>query len=245
MTPPVLVLSRDRLNTLRQVVDTLAQRWDPRIVIVDADSSYPPLLDYLAGSDHEIVRLGCNPGHAAIWDLGVVDALGIDGRYVVTDPDVVPDAECPDDLFDHLAALLDRYDDVAKVGLGLRTDDLPPEYGHRDAVIAWEAPFRTRPREAGVYDAPVDTTFALYRAECRNHLIEPALRTDTPYVARHLTWYLDTADLPADERYYRRHAAPAIANWVHDELPEWLEDGSGHPFGTDAVAAASATGGQR
>lgn len=228
--PPVIILSRDRLGCLMRLVDTLRNRWDIDPIIVDSASTYPPLLDYLNRRDVTAIRLPHNAGHRAIWDLGLLDALAIDTPYVVTDPDVIPSDDCPDDVFDHLGSMLDEFPDRIKAGLGLRIDDLPDHYKHKQTVIDWEKPFWDRSLRPGVIDAPVDTTFALYRADVRHYAIEPAVRTDHPYVARHLSWYDDEEHLPADERYYRAHADPEVTNWVKSELPDWLATGSGHPL---------------
>lgn len=228
-SPPVFVLTRDRVECLRALVGWFDER-NCRVIVVDSASTNPELCDYLDSLRHTVIRLPFNAGHRAIWDLGILDSLGIEGRYVVTDPDVVPDPDCPDDVFEHLGELLDRFPDRIKAGLSLRIDDLPDRYAHRQAVIDWETPFWDRHVVPGAIDAPVDTTFALYQAHVRHYAIEPAIRTDAPYLARHLTWYVDSADLPADERYYRAHAEPSVANWAMDTLPEWLETGQGHPL---------------
>lgn len=40
------------------------------------------------------------------------------------------------------------------------------------------------------------------------------LRAGYPYVVRHLTWYLDTQNLPEDEQYYLDHARKDYAGWT-------------------------------
>jgi len=66
-----------------------------------------------------------------------------------------------------------------------------------------------------VFDAPLDTTFALYRPSPTFAL--PALRTGPPYVASHLPWYQNLEDLPDDEQYYMAHADTSGKAW-HQEL---------------------------
>jgi hypothetical protein len=106
------------------------------------------------------------------------------------------------------------------VGFGLRIDDLPAAYAHRDAVIAWEQRFWQDEVEHGVFRAPIDTTFAMTRPRV-GYVLEPALRTGPPYVARHLGWYVDSAH-PTDELlYYRSHADPLVTNWEREDAPAW------------------------
>ena len=96
----------------------------------------------------------------------------------------------------------------------LRINDLPDTYKHKTAVLNWEKQFWTREIEPGVYDAPLDTTFALYRPSASFTL--RALRTGPPYVASHLPWYQDLDALPEDEQYYMEHAS--ISGTWHREL---------------------------
>jgi hypothetical protein len=215
---PVIVISRDRLDCLRQLVEWLERTPDiGPIHIVDNASSWPPLLDYLATSPHIVHRLEVNLGHYAPWVIGLVAAVA-DAPFVVTDPDVIPDAACPPDVIAHFRMILDRHPDIDKAGFGLRLDDLPDTFAHRDAVVRWESKFWRDEVEPGVFRADIDTTFALYRPG-RDHKTFNAVRTGAPYVARHLPWYSATNAPTAEDVYYREHADPAIASWTGDELP--------------------------
>jgi hypothetical protein len=120
-----------------------------------------------------------------------------------------------------LESLLERYPDVDKVGLGLILDDLPAYAQHRERVVAWERKHWEDEIEPGVYRAPVDTTFALYRAAPMHHILR-SIRTGPPYVARHLPWYLDPECLPAEEVYYRERADPSISSWNGDGVSPWI-----------------------
>ena len=53
------------------------------------------------------------------------------------------------------------------------------------------------------------------------YVLEPALRTGAPYLARHLGWYEDSAH-PSDELlHYRAHADPLTTNWEGERAPAW------------------------
>lgn len=146
-----------------------------------------------------------NYGRFALYEAPGVFARTRGRQFVYTDPDVIPDSECPSDALDRFAELLQRYPRANKAGFGLRIDDLPDHYAHKAAVVSWEAQFWTRPVERGAYWAPIDTTFALYRADGTRAL--DAIRTGPPYVARHSTWYLDFDDLGEEDRFYQQRAA--------------------------------------
>lgn len=110
-----------------------------------------------------MIRLGHNAGYLAPWQAGLIARYAPGQRYVVTDPDVVPDENCPTNLLSVLSRALTRFPDAVKEGIGLRTDDLPWHYPQRDRVIAWEKRFSNRRLSVRYYRASVDTTFALYR----------------------------------------------------------------------------------
>lgn len=212
---PVIIVSRDRVNCLRTLVTWLEGAGLSNLMIVDMNSSYGPLLDYLQDSPHRVIRLSENIGPWAIWENEEFLRATGGSYYVVTDPDVVPDPECPVDAVQRFHDLLQKYPGYAKVGFGLRIDDIPDTYRHKTAVLNWEKQFWSREVEPGVFDAPLDTTFALYRPSTRFTL--PALRTGPPYVARHLPWYVDLDALPDDEQYYMEHADSSGKAW-HREL---------------------------
>jgi hypothetical protein len=226
MQAPILINCRDRLQCLVELVAWLEQAGQEEIYLLDNDSAYEPLLEWYETTPHTVIRLGDNYGRLAPWVApGVFDRVR--GRaFVFTDPDIVPDARCPLDALDRFAELLARYPSVAKAGFGLRIDDLPDHYPHKRAVIAWERSLLRKRVERGVYFAPIDTTFALYRADSAQH--GDALRTGAPYLARHTSWYLDFDELPPDEAFYQSRAqnqtehSPHTSHWIRAELPTGL-----------------------
>jgi hypothetical protein len=216
----VIINVRDRLASLVPLVDWLERAGNAEIWLLDNGSTYEPLLDYLSASPHHVRRTHANLWHTAPWLSGLVPELNRFASVVVTDPDVVPDEECPLDALDHFADVLNRYPDVLKVGFGLRIDDLPAHYAHADTVVAWEQKYWQREIAPGLFDAPIDTTFAMYRAGV-GYVLAPALRTGAPYLARHLGWYEDSAH-PGDELlHYRAHADPLTTNWEGERAPAW------------------------
>jgi hypothetical protein len=220
---PILITCHNRVEPLRPLVSWLESAGYEWIAFVDNASTYEPLLSYYENSPHEVLRLGENIGHLAVWEARVLDTIGHSGPYVVTDCDVVPDDETPADALEYFAELLFRYGDVDKVGFGLHIDDLPETYQYREDVIDWESRFWEDEVERGVYRADIDTTFALYRPTARNASFR-ALRTGAPYLARHLPWYKDSTTLSDEDRYYRDHAMPEVSNWDRARLPESLQD---------------------
>lgn len=224
---PILVVCRDRVTPLVALTAWLRAAGHDRIVLVDNDSSHASMLEYLAECEYQAVFLRENLGPSGIWSAGVLERLGITGSFVVTDPDIVPDATCPRDALRRCAAVLRRHPDVAAVGLGLRVDDLPSHYHGRDAVLAsgWVDGAEIEP---GVFEAPGRVPFALYRAGAPPD--GRMLRLGAPYVARHATWYVDS-DAPSSEDRY-------AFQWARRDLLTW------GPFGLVEPAAAGASAGR-
>jgi hypothetical protein len=220
---PVVINCRDRLQPLTELVAWLERADQGPILLVDNDSTYPPLLDYYQRTPHEVIRLGHNAGPYAPWTSGVV-AERLAGRwYAATDPDIVPDEGCPLDALGFFYEALQRYPAYPKAGFGLRVDDLPGHYRFAAEVRDWERRFWADALEPGLYAAPIDTTFALYRPGV-GFQIDAAIRTGTPYTARHTAWYADSDDPSEEERWYRARARPEVNNWNRDQLPEWLAE---------------------
>ena len=215
---PIIINCRDRVSPLRQLVDWLQEAGHERVVLLDNASTYGPLLEFYESTWCEVVRLDENLGAAAPWRSGLVERLAAGRRYVVSDPDVVPDEACPTDAVSRMGEVLDRYPGAVKAGLSLRIDDLPEGYPHRAQVIRWESQFWQRRLEPGLYQAFVDTTFALYR-EGVGYRIAPGIRLGPPYQARHAPWY-STHPTPEERYYLERSSAGAWGTTLaHAETP--------------------------
>ena len=207
---PVIINNRDRLEVTRRLIDWLETAGMKNIVILDNASTYPPLLAYYETTRHRVIRLARNIGHRALWRSPVHREFR-DGYYVLTDPDVIPDEACPMDAVRVFLETMQRHPHVAKVGFGLRIDDIPPCYALRDDVLRWEKRFWSERFDDLFYRAEIDTTFALYRpwvqwGEC--------LRSGPPYVARHAPWYQDSEHPSEEEIYYTRGVMPPSTWWT-------------------------------
>jgi hypothetical protein len=210
---PIFLVCRDKVAALSDLVAWLEDSGYQRLILVDNASTYPPLLEYFDRTPHEVVRLSENLGpHRSIWETGVVDRYASGQHYVVSDSDVVPDEACPSDALDFFLWVLRRYPKHVKVGFGLKIDDLPSRYALAEDVRGWESRWWHHPLSKLLYDAPIDTTFALYRPDSTFESY-PAIRTGAPYIARHYPWYSDTAQRTEEEQYYREHCDPVICHW--------------------------------
>ena len=200
---PIIINNRNRLTFLKIMIEQLNKLNYHNIYILDNDSSYPPLLDYYQTVAAKVIFLKENLGYKALWESEVFNQFK-NGYYVYSDPDISMNTACPEDVVLKLYKLLEKYPNKEKAGLALRIDDLPDHYAHKKTAIENEKSFWSKPLETDVYDAPVDTTFALYRPFAWGNAEEcEALRLGGNYTASHLTWYINSAALSEEELYYK------------------------------------------
>lgn len=215
------VIFRDRVTYAQKCVAALMiAGLEP--VIVDQGSTWPEAVAWLAWLEkggRTVLRHG-DAHPRSLWGWLPFEEQVVGQRYVVTDPDVIPAEDCPRDWPAHLGQLLDAHPAAVKVGLGLRTDNLPEHYARKQQVIDWEQKFWRQPLGDGSYEAAVDTTLALYR-EGRGWFQLDALRTGPPYVADHLPWHENLNELPDEIRYYYQHAEPGITYWAPRGVSAW------------------------
>lgn len=209
---PVFINVFNRLGCLKKQLERLESMGIGNIILIDNNSSYPPLLKYLSDSKYKVLRLDKNYGCYALWKAGVLEDTGYDkSYYVYTDPDIVPIEECPNDLIEHLLSILEKYPGVKKAGVGLRIDNLPDNERSKK-VIEHESSFWKEPMEEGIYKAWVDTTFCLYRpgGATGNAL---GVRTGYPYIAEHTPWYDDMDNLSEDNEFYKKNCNLRWTQW--------------------------------
>lgn len=214
VTYPVFITCRDRLTGLTELLAWLERVGLDEVYLIDNDSEWEPLLELYETTPHTVIRTGSNAGHTTPWTSGIISRHARRRRFIVTDPDIVPCEDCPDDAVDRMAAVLDKDSQAVKCGFGLKIDDLPDWC--RDGMQKWEAPFWQRfdPR-IGAYRAPIDTTFALHSAKSGvRHRYKPAWRLPAPYLARHLPWYSDPAQLTTEDEHYIARADHKVSNWA-------------------------------
>lgn len=200
---PIIINNFNRLDYLQRLIASLESRGYTNIYIIDNCSTYPPLLEYYKHTPYKVFRLKRNIGYRALWESGIYNHFKR-SYYVYTDVDMEIDPMCPDNFMERFVEVMERYPRCQKVGFGIRIDDLPECYRNRQQVVKWESQFWRNEVEVGLFRAQIDTTFALYRPFCKGvasayHL---TFRTGFPYVIRHLPWYVDSANLSDEERYY-------------------------------------------
>jgi GT2 family glycosyltransferase len=221
---PVFIICRDRVSELKLLVAWLKAHKMNNVVLIDNDSAYPPLMEFLEKTSYQVIRTGKNIGHTVMWHEGIAKTLFPGQFYIVSDPDVVPDDKCPSDVITHFYKLHKSYIDYQKVGFGLQIDDLPDHYKLKSYVMEWEGQFWKNELEPGVYEAGIDTTFALYKPYTDYYALHPSIRTGRPYTAKHLAWYVNSSLIDPEEAFYRMRASQDITSWNTDEILERYQE---------------------
>ena len=208
---PVFINCRDRVEPLQKLLKWLDNEGNHSVILIDNNSTNPKLLKIYESKKYEVIRLGINSGHISLWNNRVIGLLQANQRFIYTDPDIIPENSAHGALiqFDNL---LNKYPNIKKVGFGLKVDDLPDSYHLKKEVVKWEEKFWEDEIEAGVFRAPIDTTFALYRASTP-YLHEPALRTGGKFTAKHEPWYANSSNPSDDLLYYLERADRASNSW--------------------------------
>ena len=133
---PIIINNRNRLTFLIQIIESLKSRGYNNIIILDNNSTYPPLLDFYKTTDCNVVFLDKNLGYDALAKISLYKKIR-KNYFVYTDPDILPIEECPDDFLKFFLETLKKYPTVQKVGFSLKIDDLPDKYESKLQVIAW------------------------------------------------------------------------------------------------------------
>jgi hypothetical protein len=217
---PIIINNFNRLDSMRQLIESLEKRGYTNIFIVDNLSTYPPLLEYYNTCKYTVFRLDKNIGMNALWGSGLISKFRND-YFVYTDSDMVPINECPDDFLNFFLQTLKNHRLAQKVGFSLKIDDIPDCYAMKDTVISEEQKYFRYQHDELLYWAPIATTFALYRPGAKrihgNYYIE-MYRTGYPYMAVHLPWYMDSKNPDEESIYYMNQKL--VATWYSKKYKE-------------------------
>jgi hypothetical protein len=202
---PVVINNFNRLTFPVHLISFLEKCGFTNIVILDNDSTYPPLLKYYSETKYQVVKAGGNFGHLSLWKSGLYNKYKWD-YFIYSDPDVLPIEECPKDFIKLFISALNRDLSIDKIGFAIKIDDLPDSFLLKKNVIEYEKQYWTNEIKPNFYKANIDTTFALYRPFSNLKFNEiytlSAIRIGFPYLIRHMPWYMDSKNLSEEESYY-------------------------------------------
>lgn len=200
---PIIINNYNRLTFPQALIDGLVSRGYTHIYIIDNASTYPPLLDYYKSIPYPVFMLKENIGFLAFRKTDIYKKFR-NQYFVYTDSDIVLQDSCPDSFMAFFLHLLKKYPYVSKVGFALKIDDLPNSFDKKDEVIEWESQFWKKELEQDVYNARIDTTFALHRPNVKVgfSFTKKNLRVGGKYAALHMPWYNNSSNLSPEENFY-------------------------------------------
>ncbi len=210
---PIIINNRNRYTYMLQLINWLEKNNYSNIIILDNDSTYAPLLEYYKTTKHKVIFLKQNVGYMALWQTPLFEEIK-KGFYVYTDPDVIPNPSCPANVVYKLYTVLSKYNSIEKAGAALKISDLPDHYDKKKDVLEWESTHWQKQVENNVFDALVDTTFALYKPLAfGNAEMCKAYRVGGEYEFLHLPWYIDSNNLTEEEKFYRDNVSKTSSYW--------------------------------
>jgi hypothetical protein len=225
---PCFITVFNQLTWPRRMIDDII-RFGLEPIIIDHGSTYPPLLEWYKSGDckAQIVLTGRNFGCYGFWSSG--RSKPVKDYYFVTDCDLDLSG-VPSDAVNVMTQSLRANPTVSKVGLSLEINDVPADWPLYDALHKWEDQYWTKRTPDGHWDANVGATFAVYHPSHRfptppSAEFYRAVRTDRPYTARHLPWYLNLDAVDEEFRYYMSKLSPDSSVWTTAMIKELKKRG--------------------
>jgi hypothetical protein len=222
MKIPLFIICRDRVRALKKQVKWLEKTKQAKIILVNNDSTFPPLLEYLKKTKHIVHHFQDNLSKWAPWSHSLIEQYPSD-FFAVCDPDMLPTKGCPLDMIGFLVKSLkkEKYGQYHCAGPAYEISDLPDHYKGKQEVLNWESQFWTKPlygdyQTADFFEAPIDSMFAVFRKGGVIDIERPAIRANYPYVMKHETWYLDSDNPSEEDLWYRGRCDPNRAHWIRE-----------------------------
>lgn len=223
LTIPIIIVNYNQLHYLKQLMEFLLKRNFKNIIILDNHSDYLPLLSYYKeiSSKVTVEMLDHNNGHMVFFESTKLRAKYGQGFFVVTDADIVPNKNLPENFMSILLGTLHTYfKNVTKVGFALDLKTIPDHYPMKDKVISWEKQFWEMEVEKDLYKAQIDTTFALYKPAYPHFFNDlnflKGLRLGGNFTAAHGGWYINPHKFTEENLHYIRSVGKS-STWKLDE----------------------------
>ena len=148
----------------------------------------------------QVVHSPQNEGPWVIKSRNKILYDSLSNYYIITDPDLQFHNNLPVNFVDQLLSLSKIYTNYHKIGMALDISEKNLMYDYRGymknehvSIVSHESQFWSRKIQNDsyeLYDALIDTTFALYNKSAREE-DEKHMRVAGNFTARHLPWYID------------------------------------------------------
>jgi hypothetical protein len=202
-----IIISRNRASLVKNAVDFALQKPEVHIHIMDMNSQYAPLIEYL-------ILIGNNPrvtvhnlenlGPRRLWVNDTFKNIaGFPNGFFLSDGDI-DYSDTSIEIFDFFIKLSKEFPGIRKIGSALRMDDLPrnslKSKNISDGELTnWDS---RRFIDRTLFLAPADTQFAYYPRYTEIFYLWPAIRVAGPYQIRHMPWYYNNEKMSEEEKFY-------------------------------------------
>lgn len=226
---PIYIISFNRLEYLKQMINWLNKYGYKNIIIIDNHSDYKPLLDYYKECNCKVIRMNKNYGYKVFNENIRFLFDRYKGYYVLTDPDLKPINECPSNFIEVFLKTLYENIDYSKVGFSLKIDDIPDSYYLKEEVVKWESQYYKQELNSKqkAYIAKIDTTFSLnspMSVTAKSDRLK-GIRIGYPYQLMHLPWYENNKE---DNIHYLNTKRNDQTTWngekSKEELNNWINN---------------------
>lgn len=185
---PIIINSMNRLSYLKEQIFWLEKCGLKKIIIIDNQSTFVPLIEYYKKIKYPVIRNQTNEGYLSLWKNSIFENIR-KNFYVYTDPDIVGINKCPSDFIEYFYEKLISIDTIDKIGFSLNINNIDTTLDlkfdiSKNELKFWEKKYFNH----DLFIAPIDTTFALYKPNCYGGYWLKSCRTNYPYIAEHLPW---------------------------------------------------------
>lgn len=227
---PIFIISYNRGNYIKQIINGYKEQDRPvDIIIHDNGSDDLITKKILADVEKQGIQVHYKEKIQSADDLVNVSETINDYFYDWSEPQEYIVTDCDIDLsvaqkntISIYSALLHKFRTIDCVGPMLTIADIPKAYSLRNKALNrhimqfWhKEPIKLNYNGHEIFyiHAPIDTTFALYRAGSDYQRLRQGLRLYNPFEAKHLDWYI------VDEsNSYSQTSSDQISHWNNDQF---------------------------
>lgn len=226
---PCLIISYNNVTFVKKICERIQENITDNIVILDNNSSFEPMIDFLNNCKFRTIRFNKNHGHK-VYELEEVKK-DIGSIFLLTDPDIEISKSVDGKIIEKMIELSELYK-IRKIGLALEinSDEIREDIKYQDGktfwtIKEWERRYwtnRVANQELEMYWADVDTTFCLVNnnyADKPNNW--PYIRLAGEYTSKHIPWYKNWQQILMPGEYEAYLYGNRCTNWCkksnHDD----------------------------
>jgi len=210
---PCLIIAYNNYTYVKKICERLINITN-NIFIVDNNSTYGPMVNFLDNSKLNIIRLSKNHGHR-VYELESIKKI-VGPIFLLTDPDIEISDAVDKKTIQIMYETSEKYK-IRKVGVALDIsgDNLREDVKYENQTIKqWESKFwqnKVMHEEIEMYWADIDTTFCLINNNYTTNW--PYIRLAGPYTSKHLPWYKDWKNQLMPGEYESYMSGNRSTNW--------------------------------